>query len=357
VGEKRTIYHLGQKLETTFFKDISDQEYKDIVSQMYLKPNIESVNEQIRSIYFNNNTRNDEITEYYFKDLMYDTKIYYNKWSIGDMLKSKELVGCFLAKVEANEKVFPKDQPLISNFKTALRLGGKGIASAVSNFPMDIADMILDAYNTNNNYYDFSCGWGVRLTSAMKRCLNYYGTDPNYKLVDRLNDYSQNFKKQTLSRSKVKIYCQGSETFITELENKIGLAFSSPPYFYLEDYKYGNQSYKEGTTYQQWLDNYMTPTIQNIYKYLIDEGFFCMNINDFDKFPLVNDIKKIAESVGFKLFNCIRLDNIKRTNSNSGFNDNSERIMIFVKPNNPKYISEHDLDQVVSLGQMSLFDF
>lgn len=82
-----------------------------------------------------------------------------------------------------------------------------------------------------------------------------------------------------------------------------------------------------------------------------------MNINNFDKFDLVGDIKRIAEQVGFKLFNCIQLKNIQRTNSNSGFNDNSEKIMIFVKPTHPKYENEHDINQVNKLGQMSLFDF
>lgn len=352
----KVFNHLGKTATSIFYKEISNELWQDIVKQMYEKPDIELVKQQMRDIYRFNQTVNNYITDYYFKDLMYDTRIYYNYWSIAEMLQSKELVGHFVAKIETNEKIYPKDQPLINNFQTALRLGGKPFASKPSNFPMDIADRILDAYNVNGNYYDFSCGWGVRLTSAMKRCLNYYGTDPNYKLVERLNDYAETFKKETLSRSNVRIYCQGSEKFIPELENKIGLAFSSPPYFYLEDYKWGEQSYKQGTTYQEWLDNYMKPTIENIYRYLCNNGYFCMNINNFDKFNLVEDVKKIAEQVGFKLFNCIQLKNIQRV-ACSGFNDNSEKIMIFVKPTHPKYEQEHKLDQVNKLGQMSLFDF
>lgn len=353
---EKIISHLGKTLKTIYYKDISDETYQYIINGMYEKPNLDSVKEQMLNIYRDNQVKNNLITDYYFKDLMYDTKVYYNKWSIAEMLQSKELVGFFLAKIENNDKVYPKETPLIDNFKTALRLGGKGVASQVSNFPMDVADMILSAYNTNGNYYDFSCGWGVRLTSAMKHCLNYYGTDPNYLLVDRLKDYAMTFKKQTLSRSNVNIYCQGSETFIPQLENKIGLAFSSPPYFYLEDYKHGNQSWKEGVSYQEWLDNYMQPTIENIYKYLTLDGYFCMNINNFDEYMLVQDIKAIAENVGFKLFSCIYLDNILRCNSNGGLNDNSEKIMIFVKPNHPRYKEEHELDDVGRLGQLSLFD-
>lgn len=82
-----------------------------------------------------------------------------------------------------------------------------------------------------------------------------------------------------------------------------------------------------------------------------------MNINNFEKFKLVEDIKRIAEQIGFKLFNCIKLDNIQRINEKSSLNDNSERIMIFVKPTHPRYEQDHDLEQINQLGQMSLFDF
>lgn len=354
--ETRLIKHLGQQINTTFFKDLTDNEYKDIVDKMYEKPSFDLVKQQMTNIYMFNQTTNNYITDYYFKDLMYDTKIYYNKWSVSEMLQSKELVGSFVKKTQCNDKVYPQDKPLIDNFKTALRLGGKAIASQVSNFPLDVADMIIRAYNVNGNYYDYSCGWGVRLTSAMKNCINYYGTDPNYLLVDRLRQYANDFKKQTFSRSNVNIYCQGSEIFIPQLKGKIGLAFSSPPYFYLEDYKHGNQSYKQGTTYQEWLSNYMKPTIENIFQYLCDNGYFCMNINNFDKYKLVENVKEIAEQVGFKLYDCIYLENIKRINEKGGLNDNGERIMVFVKPNHPKLRKEHNVNEINQLGQMSLFD-
>ena len=356
IKKTRHIKHLGQETDTVYFTDISEEQYEDIVEKMYEKPHYSFVREQMANIYMYNKTTNNYITDYYFKDLMYDTKVWYNKWSISEMLKCKELVELFVKKIQCNDKVYPKDQPLINNFKTALRLGGKGIASQVPNFPLDVADMIIRAYNVNNNYYDFSCGWGVRLTSAMKNCVNYYGTDPNNLLVERLNKLTRDFKIQTYSRSNVNIYCQGSEIFIPELENKIGLAFSSPPYFYLEDYKHGNQSWKQGMSYEMWLETYMKPTIKNIHIYLIENGYFCININNFDKFNLVEDTKKIAEEIGFKLYDCIYLKNIKRVNSIGEFNENGERIMIFVKPNHPKLKQEHNVNKINKLGQLDLFD-
>ena len=71
--------------------------------------------------------------------------------------------------------------------------------------------------------------------------------------------------------------------------------------------------------------------IDNIYKYIIANGYFLLNINNFEKFNLVGDSIKIAKEVGFILVGEHKLKNIKRCKSTSGFNDNSEKILIFKK--------------------------
>ena len=70
----------------------------------------------------------------------------------------------------------------------------------------------------------------------------------------------------------------------------------------------------------------------------------------------MEDTKKIAEEIGFKLYDCIYLKNIKRVNSIGEFNENGERIMIFVKPNHPKLKQEHNVNKINKLGQLDLFD-
>lgn len=213
-----------------------------------------------------------------------------------------------------------------------MRLGGKGVCSKPANFPIKTVDQILEKYNVNNYWYDFSCGWGDRLMGALKNKVNYLGTDPNYLLTERLKKLTLDYKKvNNLNRGIVDIRTQGSESFIPDWENKVGLAFSSPPYFYLEDYKIGNQSFKEGVSYEEWKENYLRPTIKNIKKYLIDNGNFLLNINNFLNYNLVEDTKKIAEQEGFTFVEYYQLDNIKRCNSKNGFNDNSEKIMVFRK--------------------------
>jgi hypothetical protein len=273
---------------------------------------------------------------------MVKTKMYHCKWSLEDVWNCKELVGRFYALTLTNDKVYPITNSTIKNIETAMRIGGKGVAQKPSNFPLKTVDYILDRYNVNNNWYDFSCGWGARLTGALKNNVNYFGTDPNYMLVPRLqqlaDDYLATVRNDDVvdlfgvndEQITVDIRCQGSEEFVSDWENKIGVAFSSPPYFYLEDYKIGKQSYTEGTTYEQWKSNYLLPTMQNIYRYLVSNGYYILNINNFDKYTLVEDCIEIALSVGFKYKEDAILDNIKRC-TEVGFNDNNERIMVFTK--------------------------
>ena len=341
----KTIEYKGQTLSTEHYKEISDKEYQDIVAEYYKKPSFDQVKIQIVEM-SHNFLQNNYITDYYFKDLMAKTKVYYNKWSIEEVMEYKPLVEHFVGKVTANKNVYPDTMSMCEKIETAFRLGGKGIATKPANFPIKTVDFILENYNINDNYYDFSCGWGARLTSALKNKVNYYGTDPNYLLTERLNQFANDYRDTMKQDTIVDIKTQGSEIFVPEWENTIGVAFSSPPYFYLEDYKIGNQSWKKGTTYQEWKDNYLEPTFRNIYKYLIDKGYFILNINNFDKYKLVEDSIEIATNIGFTLVREHTLENISRCKSSGGFNDNNERIMVFMKKG---FENDYMVNQQISL--------
>ena len=223
-----------------------------------------------------------------------------------------------------------KEEGDIKKMIKAIELGGKAYASKPTNFPLKTVDYVLENYNVNNNWYDFSCGWGVRLTGALKHNVNYFGTDPNFVLVDRLHKFAKDYRSVVDGNSVVDIRITGSEVYNEDWKNKIGLAFSSPPYFSLEDYKIGKQSYTEGTSYEDWKNNYLRPTINNIYYYLIQEGYFLLNINNFDKFDLVGDSIAIAEEIGFKLVKVDSLENNNRC-KRDGFMDSNEGILVFIK--------------------------
>ena len=350
----KIIEYKGRKIETTLYKEITNNEYKNIVEEYYKKPDFEEVKKQFMLL-SKGGTKNNYITNYYVKDLMAKTLIHFNKWSIEEVLEYKPLVEFFMGKANANKKVFPDTMTNCQKLETAFRLCGKGVASKPANFPIKTIDEILEKYNVNNNWYDFSCGWGARLTGALKNKVNYFGTDPNYLLTERLEQLASDYKQILHQNTMVDIRTQGSEEYNPDWENKMGLAFSSPPYFCLEDYKIGKQSYTEGTTYRQWLDNYLEPTIRNIYLYLIQEGYLLFNINNFKNFNLVQDVKNIAEKIGFKYVGDHTLNNIKRVygttskDNKGGINNNNEQIMVFVKNDCVSNLKQNDT-------QINIFD-
>ena len=235
------MYHYeykGQEINTIFHYDLSDEQFEELKKQYYSKPDFGNVEKELKRLK-NGGTKISEIKKYYVKDLMAKVRLYNSKWSVEDVFNCKDLLGIALDKVSKNEKVYPPEKSTISNIETCFRLGSKGVCSVPSNFPLKVALNVLDKYNINNNWYDFSCGWGVRLISALVKGVNYYGTDPNFELTERLNQLGKDYNKVNGTNNMFKILTQGSEKFIPELENKIGLAFSSPPYFKLEMYNVG----------------------------------------------------------------------------------------------------------------------
>lgn len=253
--------------------DLSNEKYDELKKQFYKKPFFKEVEKELINI-SKCGLRFAKIKQYYFKDLMIKTNVGDCYFTVEDVFENKDILGIFVSKIQNNPKVFDKSTE-IGNIENCFRLCGHPISRLPSNFPIKTCYKILDKYNVNNNYFDFSCGWGVRLLASLAKKVNYYGVDPNYLLTERLVQLDKDYRNVVGREEVTKIYTQGAEEFIPELESKIGLAFSSPPYFNLELYNIGKQSCTKETTYHDWLNNFVRPTIKNIKKYLVNEGIFC----------------------------------------------------------------------------------
>jgi hypothetical protein len=306
--------------------DFTDEQCDQLRQDWFEKPDIHLVRKQLRSIK-NKQTNIGLITRYYLKHIMSNVIVYNTKWSVTELLQSNDLIRYLIFKIRQSPNVFAGSD--LENFDTMLRIGFSGISRKITNFAIDTVDRILQEYNVNDNYYDFSCGWGVRMMGSMRNNINYFGTDPNHALVEQLALIKQEYDLVNNTKASVDIRCQGSEYFIPEWENKMGIAFSSPPYFALEDYRIGDlQSYKEGeTSYDSWLNDYCRGTIKNIKRYLIVEGYLLLNIKAYGKFDLYNDVKKIIYEEGFIFVDDIPLKLITRPNGKQV----SEQIMVFKK--------------------------
>jgi DNA modification methylase len=149
---------------------------------------------------------------------------------------------------------------------------------------------------------DTSAGFGSRMGATLLAGNNYCGIDPNKKLFAKLKENYFFYKENELISKKQKcgLYCQGSEIFIPELQNKFDVSFTSPPYFNLETYSQDDgQSIKKFSDYDKWVKFFVVPTVQNTYKYLKTGGYAMINIKNLNKkYPLYDDFYSAFKNVG-----------------------------------------------------------
>ena len=246
------------------------------------------------------------IDKYFLLDLMADTKI--KKYTINELFNNPKDLQFLLDYFKEKPKFFPPgDDKILSNLAQAFRFGTYNLAALPSNFPMYRVKEIINKYNPDegkpghNKYYDFSAGWAARMLGALTSDFEYYATEPNDKLVPRLETIQKVFDKVNGTSSKIDIRCTGSEIYHKDWENTIGVAFSSPPYFDIEDYGHGDQSIKSFPDYKDWLEGYWRKTVQNIHKYLVQDGYLLVNIKNNKKYKMFDDFLRIATEEGFEL--------------------------------------------------------
>lgn len=337
----KQITYKGKTVNTSCYEDATTEEMLAAKALFFKKPTKADVLKQMYSISTGSCT-NNLISRYYVRDLMANTIVKGCNWCINDIFENPELYGVFKYKIKQNDKVFTGN--LADDIETAMRIGGNPFCKLPPNYPINNIDYMLSKYNVNNNWYDYSCGWGARLTGALKNKVNYFGTDPNYLLVDRLKQLASDwnnyvaaekadlFGMSTTNKPYVDIRATGSQEFHIEWENKIGLAFSSPPYFDLEDYVVGEQSIKSNPNYTDWLNDYWQGTVNNIKKYLVCGGYFLLNIKNTKQYKMADDMSKIISDSGFDYICTEQLVNIKRITAKGTLTDlTDEPIFVFKK--------------------------
>ena len=327
MSEKHRIEYLGKTLETIIYKEITEEERIRLKTEYLQKPPKKVVIEQLQKV-CGGYSSIDKIRQYYFEDLFIQGKSKTSKWSISEMLESREVMGYICGFID---KYKDTTLPSKKDIDEVFRLYAHN--AKLSNFPLQTVDEVLKKYSKSfDNYLDFSCGWGVRCLGSLRNLRHYFGIDPNSELVDRINLMIQDYNKycgfSSMYDITTDIRKQGSEVFAPEWENKMDIAFSSPPYFDLEIYQSDNQSYKENqTTYEDWISNYVKPTIQNIYKYLKKDGIFAVNIKNnaqIIKYDIEGDWNRIVKENGFEYIETMHRQNPKRV---SGVENSDEHYM------------------------------
>jgi hypothetical protein len=184
--------------------------------------------------------------------------------------------------------------------------------------------------------YDPSMGWAGRIIGAMAvkpdRQIHYLGTDPNTdhnvtledgtettKYADVANHYNRVRNEGALLKhaNTFETWCLGSENIqyderFKKYKGQLDFAFTSPPYFMKEVYSGDKeQSCNRFSAYQDWLDEFLRPTVQTIYDWLKPDRYFALNIADANfsgkLLPLQDDSVAVCESIGFELVDTLKM--------------------------------------------------
>lgn len=326
------IEYKGQKLDSTHFNGELDKEILQDIRENFYDENKKEALKQLKKVLLENKVATHKIYAYYFERIAYNTKLYHNKWCINEILECDELLQVAYNRTLLNKKVY--SQVAVKNLRKLFSLGGKGFASKPTNFPLKECVRILKEYVTDDKkqtYIDPSCGWGIRMIASAVLDLDYIGFDVNKELIPKLQELGKDI--QTFKPNfKFKIYEQGSQYVVPELENSANIILTSPPYFNLEIYG-DNSLEKENSmvSYEGWLLDFVKPMMYNMSLYAKENVPIMFNIKNFKDYDLVGDFEKIGEDLGLHMTGYDSLKNNKRINSEGLLNDNSEVILIFKK--------------------------
>lgn len=329
-SDQKIITYKGRSFNSSISKPMTDEEMQEVVSYIYRPADEHEVDEEIKGM-ARGGVKCAAITRRYFLDLMYMTRNGQDAWSIKEATEYKPIMEYFNGKCDKSHDMFAKIDSLGERFETAFRLCGIRAARKVAQFPISMADRMISKYcPMGGNYYDPSCGWGARMLSALHKGVNYFGTDPNKELVSRLYQCAERYNSVNPSFFPIitDIRPTGSEQLQKDWVERMDFCFTSPPYFGLEIYPSEGQSYSEGMAYEEWLNNFMIPTAQNILAYLKPKAFCAINIKNVVLnrviYPLEKDTINVFTEAGFRYFGTDTLEVNKRVFGNVAWDDKHE---------------------------------
>jgi SAM-dependent methyltransferase len=217
------------------------------------------------------------------------------------------------------------NSPTSSSLRGAIHM----VSGSVSRFNPLVVKWILSKHIPHGGtYYDFACGWGGRLLGAsVAEGVKYLGVDPNTVTNANL------LKLAEWLGADADIRCQGSETRpFEEYLGQVDIAFSSPPYYKLERYTdEETQCYNMYDEYDDWVTNYLEPTISHTRDLLKPGGVFAVNIVNCLGIDFGDLIYRTATGCGLKHDHTYRMKISQRAGNSKADGDRHEPIYIFRK--------------------------
>lgn len=308
------------------------KQIRRIRKRFYMR-DVEAMRENLKKVILKKQVMIGPIYEYFFARIANDAKRYDKKGSINQALESDLYLTACINQIRKKPD-FYNQGTLVDKLKQSLRTGGIGGVKKLANFPIKPIHNLSEKYDNGIDkkiYVDTSCGWGSRMLGAASLDMNYVGFEVNTKLIRKLKRLGKEIQK-IKPDWKFLIIEHGSEKLFERLSEQADFMLTSPPYFCLEDYCYGDQSFSEGMSYKDWCKSYLKPLMANSFTYCKPGAYCLINIKDFAQYDLVAKTVKYGKKAGFK-FICI--DTLKLGSMKSGdkeLRNMDEPVIVFQKP-------------------------
>jgi SAM-dependent methyltransferase len=327
------------------YKSANEEEKEQMVQEVF---NIYRSKNIYPITYYNKQGIINEINKCIEKEVVWESDVLDFKYLQGNNLSrflfpNLEHVDCGTAKNNSMYHRFYDDYKLKKSIALCLRyekprpigilrcmrlIGG----STATNFYAMKAKALYERYCPKNGViYDFACGFGGRMLGALssKNNYKYFGVEPNTETFENLNKLGVYIEEVTGKNNTYKIFCKGSEDFVTRQPDVADFAFSSPPYFSLEKYcEEETQCYNKFPNLEDWFDGYVKPTIRNIYYMLKPNSFYAVNIADFNlgskRIEYVDRWIELSKEIGFEYIKQIHMK--VQTRRGVGHKDNGKDI-------------------------------
>jgi 16S rRNA G966 N2-methylase RsmD len=193
-----------------------------------------------------------------------------------------------------------------------------------------MAKTVVTHFNVKS-VLDVCVGWGGRMLGACSvEGVRYTGIEPCVKTYDGLCSI-----RDKLKLADVELINKPAERALYEdipEDTKFDMALTSPPYYNLELYSDEDTQSLSYGTYEQWIEKFMKPVIENVLKRVKYSCWSVKNIKTDKKYNLYDDIVKIHEQNNWKQLDItFTMSNSKRPGAGNSTKKAEEMTYVFVK--------------------------
>lgn len=188
--------------------------------------------------------------------------------------------------------------PYKSEIRRTLVLSG-GLAS-VTKYRAGLAKHLVKRYGATR-VLDPCIGWGGRMLGALAAGASYLGCEPDGQTVQGLRAILSDIEREA------DIYPEPAEVRLPQIPSaSVDMVLTSPPYFTLELYTGGDQSVKEGMTWEDWVRDWLRLVVHEALRCLRPGGMSCWSVKNF-KYPLADVVRDLHAEKGYSLIESFTL--------------------------------------------------